>query len=197
MCDVEIAYGLTETGPTVAMTRPDDVSLIDGVSAVSLGTDGIYAVSAREGVSALSLQGNILWRQGLPQSGDLTQPVEIGPYLVFSGSREGLFIVARRAEGTRQVYHPFCQFRHQVAPIGQRAVGSDLYPGAAPLRCSHDLPDDRSFPGERRAADCRGGGSARAAPQAFRLPEICPETPAAEERPEPGGSNEKTSGCWD
>jgi outer membrane protein assembly factor BamB len=81
-------------------------TLIDGVSDLTLGTEQLYAVSAREGVAALSLQGNILWRQGLPDSGDLTQPVEIGPYLVFSGSRQGLFIVDRHTGKLLQVFDP-------------------------------------------------------------------------------------------
>jgi outer membrane protein assembly factor BamB len=81
-------------------------TLIDGVNALALGQENLYAVSAREGVAALSPQGNILWRQGLPESGDLTMPVEIGPYLVFSGSREGLFIVDRRSGKLLQVFDP-------------------------------------------------------------------------------------------
>jgi outer membrane protein assembly factor BamB len=81
-------------------------TLIDGTSALALGAGNLYAVSAREGVAALSRQGNILWRQGLPHAGDLTMPAEIGPYLVFSGSREGLFIVERRTGKLMQVFDP-------------------------------------------------------------------------------------------
>ena len=81
-------------------------TLIDGTNAIALGTGNLYAVSSREGLAAVSLQGNILWRQGLPAAGDLTVPVEIGPYLVFSGSREGLFIVDRRSGKLLQVFDP-------------------------------------------------------------------------------------------
>jgi outer membrane protein assembly factor BamB len=81
-------------------------TLIDGVSALALGEESLYAVSAREGVAALSRQGNLLWRQGLPNSGDLTLPVEVGPYLVFSGSREGLFIVDRKTGKLLTVFDP-------------------------------------------------------------------------------------------
>jgi outer membrane protein assembly factor BamB len=81
-------------------------TLIDGVAAVSLGEETLYTVSAHEGVAALSRQGNILWRQGLPDSGDLTMPVEIGPYLVFSGSRQGLFIVDRKTGKLLTVFDP-------------------------------------------------------------------------------------------
>ena len=81
-------------------------TLVDGTSALTMGSENLYAVSAREGVAALSLQGNILWRQGLPDAGDLTMPAEIGPYLIFSGSREGLFIVERHTGKLLQVFDP-------------------------------------------------------------------------------------------
>jgi outer membrane protein assembly factor BamB len=80
--------------------------LIDGTSALAMGTANLYAVSSREGLAAVSLQGNILWRQGLPDAGDLTVPVEVGPYLVFSGSRQGLFIVERGTGKLLQVFDP-------------------------------------------------------------------------------------------
>ena len=81
-------------------------SFIYGVNGVTLGRERLYAASAREGVSALSLQGNILWRHGLPDSGDLSRPVEIGPYLVFSGSRKGLYILERKSGKLLQIFDP-------------------------------------------------------------------------------------------
>jgi outer membrane protein assembly factor BamB len=80
--------------------------LMDGTSALTLGAANLYAVSSRDGLAAVSLQGNILWRQGLPDAGDLTVPVEVGPYLVFSGSRQGLFIVERSTGKLLQVFDP-------------------------------------------------------------------------------------------
>ena len=55
----------------------------------------LYVAAPREGLAALSPDGNVLWRQGLADAGDLTPPQTVGPYLIFSGSRAGLFIVAR------------------------------------------------------------------------------------------------------
>lgn len=81
-------------------------TLIDGTSAIALGETNLYAVSPREGLAAVSPQGNILWRQGLPESGDLTRPIEIGPYLVFSGSRQGLFVMDRVTGKLLQVFDP-------------------------------------------------------------------------------------------
>jgi len=91
--------------------RPKDGELlwhlvIDGTNALALGASNLYAVSSHDGLAAVSLQGNILWRQGLPDAGDLTVPVEIGPYLVFSGSRLGLFIVERVTGKLLQVFDP-------------------------------------------------------------------------------------------
>ena len=80
--------------------------LIDGTNALAMGAGNLYAVSSHDGLAAVSLQGNILWRQGLPDSGDLTVPVEVGPYLVFSGSRLGLFIVERSTGKLLQVFDP-------------------------------------------------------------------------------------------
>ena len=80
--------------------------LIDGTSALAMGAVNLYAVSSRSGLAAVSFQGNILWRQGLPDAGDLTVPVEVGPYLVFSGSRQGLFIVERSTGKLLQVFDP-------------------------------------------------------------------------------------------
>jgi outer membrane protein assembly factor BamB len=80
--------------------------LVDGTSALAMGMANIYAVSSRDGLAAVSLQGNILWRQGLPDAGDLSVPIEIGPYLVFSGSRQGLFIVERSTGKLLQVFDP-------------------------------------------------------------------------------------------
>jgi outer membrane protein assembly factor BamB len=80
--------------------------LLDGISGLAMGSGHFYAVSSRDGLAAISPQGNVLWRQGLPQAGDLTVPVGVGPYLVFSGSREGLFIVDRRSGQLLQIFDP-------------------------------------------------------------------------------------------
>jgi len=80
--------------------------LLDGVNGLAMGAGQFHAVSSRDGLAAISPRGNVLWRQGLPQAGDLTVPVEVGPYLVFSGSREGLFIVDRRSGQLLQLFDP-------------------------------------------------------------------------------------------
>ena len=81
-------------------------TLMDGAGSLAMGEQNLYAMSAREGLAAISLQGNILWRQGLEDAGDLTAPVEVGPYLVFSGSRQGLFIIERATGKLLQIFDP-------------------------------------------------------------------------------------------
>jgi outer membrane protein assembly factor BamB len=91
--------------------RPNDGEVLwhtflDGTSALTRGATNLYAVSSRAGLAAVSTDGNILWRQGLPNAGDLTAPSEVGPYLVFSGSREGLFVLERETGKLLQIFDP-------------------------------------------------------------------------------------------
>jgi len=91
--------------------RPSDGEVLwhaslDGTSGLTRGESNLYAVSARAGLVAVSTDGNVLWRQGLPDAGDLTAPVEVGPYLVFSGSREGLFVLERETGKLLQIFDP-------------------------------------------------------------------------------------------
>src|SRR5262249_4998805 len=48
----------------------------------------------------------VLWRQGLTEAGDLTQPQIVGHYLIFSGSRAGLFVVERDGGALLEVFNP-------------------------------------------------------------------------------------------
>jgi outer membrane protein assembly factor BamB len=101
-------------------------AMLNGTSALMLSaaTQTLFAVSASDGLCALSLQGNLLWRQGLPDAGDLTAPVEAGPYLLFSGSREGLFVVDRQSGKLLQIFDPA---RGVCAPPIVDAAGKTAY----------------------------------------------------------------------
>jgi len=79
---------------------------IEGVGDVSVTEDRLFFVAPRQGVHAADLDGHVLWRQGLTAAGDLTQPRAVGRYLIFSGSRAGLFIVDRTAGGLLEVFNP-------------------------------------------------------------------------------------------
>jgi outer membrane protein assembly factor BamB len=91
--------------------RPSDGEVLwhaflDGTSGLGQGASNLYAVSSRAGLAAVSTEGNILWRHGLQGAGDLTAPVEVGPYLVLSGSREGLIVLERATGKLLQVFDP-------------------------------------------------------------------------------------------
>ncbi len=79
---------------------------VEGTSSIEVGKDRIYVGAPLEGLVALNLQGQVLWRQGLSQAGDLSAPQEVGPYLIFTGSRAGLFIVDRASGQLLQVFDP-------------------------------------------------------------------------------------------
>jgi outer membrane protein assembly factor BamB len=79
---------------------------VEGAVAIRAGANRLYVASPRDGLAAVTMQGRIEWRQGLAQAGDLTPPQEVGPYLVFTGGRAGLFVVDRSNGQLLQVFDP-------------------------------------------------------------------------------------------
>jgi outer membrane protein assembly factor BamB len=79
---------------------------IEGASGVQVIGDRLYFAAPRDGLTALTLTGDILWRQGLAEAGDLTPPMGVGPLLVFSGSRAGLFLVDRASGKLLEIFNP-------------------------------------------------------------------------------------------
>jgi outer membrane protein assembly factor BamB len=79
---------------------------IEGASSIRLTDGRLYVAAPREGLAALTPEGQFLWRQGLADAGDLTPPQAVGPYLVFSGCRAGLFIVERSSGRLLQLFNP-------------------------------------------------------------------------------------------
>jgi outer membrane protein assembly factor BamB len=79
---------------------------IEGASALRIDGGRLYVAAPREGMAAFTPDGNVIWRQGLADAGDLTPPQAVGPYLVFSGSRAGLFIVDRDSGRLLQLFNP-------------------------------------------------------------------------------------------
>ncbi|MBI4509858.1 MAG: PQQ-binding-like beta-propeller repeat protein [Deltaproteobacteria bacterium] len=77
-----------------------------GVTGLSAGTDRIYLAAAEEGLLALDLRGNLLWRQGLKGAGDPATPQVVGPYLFLSTADRGLFIVDRNTGDLMQSFDP-------------------------------------------------------------------------------------------
>jgi outer membrane protein assembly factor BamB len=79
---------------------------VEGAVAIRAGATRLYVASPRDGLAAVTMQGRIEWRQGLAQAGDLTSPQEVGPYLIFTGGRSGLFVVDRSNGQLLQVFDP-------------------------------------------------------------------------------------------
>ena len=79
---------------------------IEGANALAGTSTRLYVAAPRDGLAALTPKGEVLWRQGLAAAGDLTPPVSVGPYLIFSGSRGGLFIVDRGNGELLEIFNP-------------------------------------------------------------------------------------------
>ena len=79
---------------------------IEGASGVQVIDNRLYFAAPRDGLAALTTTGDVLWRQGLADAGDLSAPMAVGPYLVFSGSRAGLFVVERATGRLLEIFNP-------------------------------------------------------------------------------------------
>lgn len=66
----------------------------------------IYFVAAELGVYALDFSGNIIWRQGLRDGGEPSQPVLHDGYLYYTLSEAGLFVSDARTGDVVQYFDP-------------------------------------------------------------------------------------------
>ena len=142
---------------------------VEGASGVRVIDGRLYFSAPRDGLTALTTTGDVLWRQGLADAGDLTPPFGVGPYLVFSGSRAGLFIVDRERGRLLEIFNPgrgMCAGRHRWAPTAAR---STPWPTAARSTRSAQLLSARATRAWHGAGALRpdagrgrsGGGPAR------------------------------------
>jgi outer membrane protein assembly factor BamB len=74
----------------------------------TLTSDGsrIYVVAADEGVHALDLAGNVVWRQGTRGGGEPAQPLVTGNYLIYALSDAGVFVSDKRTGRLLQYFDP-------------------------------------------------------------------------------------------
>ncbi len=79
---------------------------IEGVGDVTADAGQLYFVAPRYGLHAAHPDGHVIWRQGLSEAGDLTHPMVVGNYLIFSGSRGGLFVVDRGNGELLEIFNP-------------------------------------------------------------------------------------------
>jgi outer membrane protein assembly factor BamB len=94
-------YGLDEKDGAVKWRLPTE-----GAGQLSLIGGDLFFAAPRQGLHAVSSSGRILWRQGLAEAGDLTAPLVLGHFLVFSGSRGGLFVIDSRDGELLEVFNP-------------------------------------------------------------------------------------------
>jgi outer membrane protein assembly factor BamB len=79
---------------------------VEGASAVQVIGKELFFAAPRDGLTALTDTGEVLWRQGLADAGDLSPPFAVGSALVFTGSRSGLFVVDRATGKLLEVFNP-------------------------------------------------------------------------------------------
>jgi outer membrane protein assembly factor BamB len=106
----DVVYASSYSGGLHALNARDGTVRwrlgIEGVGTVRPIGDRLYFAAPRQGLHAVDLDGHVIWRQGLTQAGDLTEPMGVGRYLVFSGSRAGLFVVDREDGRLMEVFNP-------------------------------------------------------------------------------------------
>jgi outer membrane protein assembly factor BamB len=106
----DTAYVASYSGGLYAMDPRDGTVRwrlgIEGVGDVTAEKDRLYFVAPRYGLHAAHPDGHVLWRQGLAEAGDLTHPMVVNSYLIFSGSRGGLFVVDRGNGELLEIFNP-------------------------------------------------------------------------------------------
>jgi outer membrane protein assembly factor BamB len=73
-----------------------------------IASDGerLYVTAADQGVYALDLDGNVLWRQGTRGGGEPAQPVVSGELLFYSLTDGGMFVAEKRTGRVLQYFDP-------------------------------------------------------------------------------------------
>ena len=108
--DAGIAYVSSYSGGLYALDARDGTVRwrvgIEGAGTLRVAGTELYFAAPREGLHAMDREGHVLWRQGLTDAGDLTTPLVVGQYLVFSGSRAGLFVIDRGTGRLLQTFNP-------------------------------------------------------------------------------------------
>jgi len=73
-----------------------------------LASDGkmLFVTAADQGVYALDLDGNVLWRQGTRGGGEPTPPLVSGDLLFYSLTEDGMFVADKRTGEVHQYFDP-------------------------------------------------------------------------------------------
>jgi outer membrane protein assembly factor BamB len=106
----DVVYASSYSGGLYALNARDGTVRwrlgIEGAGSVRLHGSRLYFAAPRQGLHAVDPDGHVVWRQGLTQAGDLTPILVVGRYLIFSGSRAGLFIVDRESGKLLELFNP-------------------------------------------------------------------------------------------
>jgi outer membrane protein assembly factor BamB len=79
---------------------------IEGGGAMSSDSERLYVAAADEGVYAIDLAGNVVWRQGTRGGGEPAGPVVSGDYLLYALSEAGLYVADKRTGRVHQYFDP-------------------------------------------------------------------------------------------
>ena len=79
---------------------------IAGAGSLTIDESTIYVVAANEGVHALDMKGNLIWRQGAKGAGEPAPPVVSGSYLIYGLSDRGMFIADKFRGTVYQYFNP-------------------------------------------------------------------------------------------
>jgi len=108
--DKDVVYAASYSGGIYGLDVKDGAVrwrlATEGAGQLSLIDGRLFFAAPRDGLHSISTDGQILWRQGLADAGDLSAPMALGHYLVFSGSRGGLFIVDATNGDLLEVFNP-------------------------------------------------------------------------------------------
>ncbi len=73
---------------------------------VIVDDDMLYVAAAEQGIYAIDLSGNIIWRQGTRGGGEPATPIVSGDYLIYTLSDDGVFIADKRTGELFQYFDP-------------------------------------------------------------------------------------------
>ncbi len=94
-------YALDKTTGLVRWRIP-----VKNAGGVTVDGNRLFAAAATEGVMALDLNGNIVWRQGTRGGGEPAPPVVSGEYLLYTLSEKGVYICDKRTGKLHQYFNP-------------------------------------------------------------------------------------------
>jgi len=79
---------------------------LSGGGAMSTDGERLYVAAADEGVFAIDLGGNVIWRQGTRGGGEPAGPVVSGDYLLYALSDAGLYVANKRTGAVYEYFDP-------------------------------------------------------------------------------------------